>query len=259
MSKIRRLSNANHLFSYLSEKSRKELVTKSLKQSPERVARSTKYRITGKVQINVDGFIDRDELEITFPVNQYRCTLLIHGFIERLIHVVDRQWKGNVNFDAVEKALSQVIDNDDSVLVNCTCPDFYYRFSYVATKNKYKQGKRQDITAPITNPRDDKGSCCKHLLMILKNKKVWLRKVTSVLNYLVKEYYEKILQVYDLDSSTFFINRSGQHSPKTSPVPTNKRSKLNKDKFIDKDNDEDEEEELQLRIPNSNKEDKEKE
>lgn len=245
--KIRRVND--HSLSYLSEVNRKDLVLKSLRQSPERVARSQNYSITGKIIVDVDNLLDKDQLVVTIPVNQYKCTIQFNNVIETIAKVADRQTKGNVNFDTVETALNKALDDEKNLLVNCTCPDFYYRFSYVASENGYYQpSKKQKIPAPIRNPRDDKGSFCKHLIMILKNKK-WVRKLASVVNYLIKEYYLRILQVYDLDSSNFYINQSGKHSPVYGTRPMPGRSKLDKSKFIDDtDDDMDDEEELILKI-----------
>lgn len=240
----------NHSLRYISELNRRELVLKSLNQSPERVSRSQEYHITGKMQINVDQFIYTDRITVEIPVNQYICTIEFNNVIETIAKVADRQHRGNVNFDTVETALNTALDEEKDLLVNCTCPDFYYRFSYVATKNGYKNGKRQRKPAPIRNPRDNKGSFCKHLIMILKNKK-WVRKLASVVNYLIKEYYYDILQIYDLDSSNFYINQSGQHNdPVHGTRPQPGRSKLDKNKFVDDDdeNDIDDEEELELKI-----------
>lgn len=230
--KIRRVND--HSLSYLSEVNRKDLILKSIRQSPERVARSQNYRITGKMQINVDGFLYTDRLTVEIPVRgteNYICTIEFNNVIETLARVVDKQHRGNVNFDSVEKALNIALDEEKDVLVNCTCPDFYYRFSYVATRNGYKKGKRQNIPAPIRNPHDNKGSFCKHLIMILKNK-TWVRKLASVVNYLIKEYYYDILQIYDLDASNFYINPNGVNNPKykgTRPKPG--RSKIDRNKF----------------------------
>ena len=239
----------NHSLHYISEKDRRELILKSLKQSPERVERSNNYKITGTMEIDVDEFLNKDIITVKIPVNQYICTIQFTKVIETIAKVVDKQHRGNVNFDAVEKALNQAIDNERDLKVDCTCPDFYYRFSYVSTKNGYKNGKRQTIPAPIRNPKDNKGSFCKHLIMILKNKK-WVRKLASVVNYLIKEYYYDILQIYDLDASNFFINISGRHNPKYQGTrPQQGRSKRTLYEPDDNEEwDEDDNEELQLRI-----------
>jgi len=237
MTVIRRYNGGlgSHSLSYLNEVNRRELVLKTTRQSPERVQRSKGYKITGQMEIDVSKFIEDDLLVISIPVNQYTCTIELRKALQTIIYVVDRQHRGNVNFDSVEKALNKAIDQEKFLKVNCTCPDFYYRYSYVATKNGYKNGKRQLIPAPIRNPHDNIGSFCKHLTMILKNK-TWVRKLTNVINYLIKEYYDEIIKYYDLDKTHFFINKSGQHNPKYIGIrPQDMRSKIHKDlPYIDR-------------------------
>jgi hypothetical protein len=255
---------SNHSFAYFLEKNRRELVLKSLKQSPERVERSKDYKITGRMEIDVEEFLGADRITVEIPVNQYTCTIIFNHVIENIIKVVDLQYRGNVNFAAVEKALSMAIDNEKDLKVNCTCKDFYYRFSYVATKGGYKSGYAQTRPAPIRNPKDNKGSFCKHLIMILKNKK-WVHKLAEVVNYLVKEYYDDIIKKYDLDPDYFYINWNGRNNPKFTPkyrLPGAGRSKKDKSKYqqfkspfaddtiLDSDDDDinDDEEDLKLRV-----------
>lgn len=78
------------------------------------------------------------------------------------------------------------------------CPDFYYRFSYVCTKNNTNSGDPQNIPAPITNPHDSLGSSCKHTLLVLNNNS-WVIKVASVINnyiaYMEKNYKNMYAEV----------------------------------------------------------------
>ena len=97
--------------------------------------------------------------------------------------------------------------------------------------------------------------------MILKNKK-WLRPLASVINYLIKEYYDDIIQIYDLDPEYFYINKSGRNNPKTTRYNLPGKGRSSKDttkyqRFVspwkdDKDKsddtEDDNEEELQLKI-----------
>lgn len=265
MSIIRRVGNRP--FSYLNEKTRQELVVKSVDQSPERVERSKQYKITGTMKVDIEDFLFKDKIFVEIPVNQYTCTIEFDNVIQTVAWVADRQTHGNINISTVEKALSKAMDDEKNLKVNCTCPDFYYRYSYVATINKYKvitKDKKyavQQIPAPIRNPHNNIGSCCKHLLMILKNKK-WLQKLASIINQLIKTYYYDLLQIHDLDASNFFINLNGRHNPKKFTIPYPNRSKKNEPNMHPSkyntspetepsesdDEIEDEEEELRLRL-----------
>lgn len=64
------------------------------------------------------------------------------------------------------------------VLHNC------YRFGYWSTINKYKNGEAELRPSNITNPDDNLGSACKHILLVLSNTS-WIIKVARVIqNYI---------------------------------------------------------------------------
>lgn len=235
MAVIRRYNDkgGSRSLSYLPEVNRRELVFKSVRQSPERVQRSKKYRISGKMEIDVDELLKKDRITVEIPINSpttptYICTIQFNKVIKTIVYVADHQWyRGNVNLDTVEKALGKALDEEKFLKVNCTCPDFYYRYSYVAYRNGYKQGISQPIPAPIRNPHDNIGSFCKHLIMILKNR-AWVRKLAQVVNYIIKQEYDKIIDKFNLDPDKFYINKSGQHNKSTVDLPQDKRSAVRK-------------------------------
>lgn len=61
------------------------------------------------------------------------------------------------------------------------CPDNRYRFAYFQTINDYRSGEPETRPSDITNPTDNKGAGCKHILLVLSNLN-WLLKVCSVIN-----------------------------------------------------------------------------
>ena len=73
---------------------------------------------------------------------------------------------------------------DAGVIVH-NCPDFKYRFDYWATVKGFNSGAPQTIPARITNPTNNKGPGCKHIMLVLSNTQ-WLIKVSSVLNNYIK-------------------------------------------------------------------------
>lgn len=89
------------------------------------------------------------------------------------------------------------------------CPDFKYRFGHYAlvkdlssVDDQYwnNQGASLVVTqsAKITNPRDDKGPGCKHIMLVLSNT-TWLIKVASVVyNYInyMEKHYERLYQQF---------------------------------------------------------------
>ena len=79
----------------------------------------------------------------------------------------------------------------DAGVILHNCKDFKYRFSYVASKNSYKYGKKELRPADIRNPDDNIGAACKHLLSVLSNKN-WMTKVATTVNdwLQMKDVYE---------------------------------------------------------------------
>lgn len=79
------------------------------------------------------------------------------------------------------------------VLHNC---DFFYRFGYFLSKDDIIYGERQDIPSDITNPDNDLGRGCKHIMLALSNHS-WLIKVASAVNnyiHYMEKHYTKLYQ-----------------------------------------------------------------
>lgn len=90
--------------------------------------------------------------------------------------------KNLFNRDIVTKALMNALSSSD-VKISCSCPDFQYRIAYQATKHGAKAGEQETRASNITNPNDNLGLCCKHILAVLNNAQ-WIRNVASVIvNY----------------------------------------------------------------------------
>ena len=78
------------------------------------------------------------------------------------------------------------------VLHNC------YRFKYWATKKNLLIGDPENRPAKITNPTDDKGPGCKHIILCLSDAS-WLIKIASVIyNYVtyMQQHEERLFQRY---------------------------------------------------------------
>lgn len=189
------------------EVDRKNLVGKTKKQSPGRYARRTGYKPLSFRSISFDSLFKKDEFVINVPVGDYICTIAFKGLMEQIRYVLKHQPKPNFTLQTVIKAISRAIDAED-ILVDCTCPDFIYRFAYWATKYGYKYGKPENRPTKITNPNDKLGSMCKHLMSLLANKK-WLVKVASVINEFAKAYPDDFLDYLDMDDEVV-INTPGK-------------------------------------------------
>lgn len=128
------------------------------------------------VNISVKGETDDYTVKISFG-----------GFLDILNGLVQGDIN-NLNLRNITRALITGFNKDD-VYIFCSCPDFHYRFGYWATKNKLTSGEPENRPSDITNPNDELGSGCKHILLVLSNNS-WLIKVASVINNYIK-YMEK--------------------------------------------------------------------
>lgn len=185
----------------LNEASRKDLLRKSRSQSKDRFNKRLNYQVSNFRGVDLSELFEHDYFVFKTPIKDYVCVIAYPGVLTELRNVV-KETHGDihkVNLQMVIKALRRSFDKTDDIRVDCTCPDFYYRFSYVATVNGYKYGVQQSIPADKTNPNDDLGATCKHLDLLLSNKR-WLTKAASVVNALIKTYPDKAaLYLYDED------------------------------------------------------------
>ena len=204
--------------SYLAEVSRKNMVGKSKKQSPERYAKKSNYHALKYDGIDVNKLLTDDQFVVVVPVGKYECTIAFNGVIEELGTMLKMQKHGNeysanINLQMCIRVLQRTIDNKD-ILVDCSCPDFVYRFAFFATKFGYKYGKPETRPSKITNPHDDKGSVCKHLLALLSSKR-WLVKLATTFNTIVHDHLYEIQDMLGMWDEDAFVNRSGVHSRTT--------------------------------------------
>lgn len=188
----------------LSEVSRKNLVGKTKVHSPARYNKRLRYSTMSVPEINEDEFINEDKLSINVRVGQYVDTLSYEGVMSRIIKLVSQDPRHRLTRRIVVRAMNEQVDLTD-VYVNCTCPDFKYRYAVWATKYDYKYGAPENRPADITNPNDTIGATCKHLACILSNKK-WLVKAASVVNEVIHTHLEEIIQKYNIDETVFIVD-----------------------------------------------------
>lgn len=72
------------------------------------------------------------------------------------------------------------------VKVECDCPDFRYRFAYLAYKKGYGSIP-EDRPAVKTNP-NNKGRCCKHIARLFLRSSDWTPRLVSPITQLIKKY-----------------------------------------------------------------------
>lgn len=207
------VSNHSNLITSLNEISRKDLVGKTKVQSPDRYNKRLGYKASSGSEVDVDSLISKDLLVARVPVKDYYCIIAYNGIMNQLFDVLKKQPRPNVTLQSVIKAISQAIDKTD-VLVDCTCPDFKYRYAYYASKFGYKYGKPETRPPKKTNPDDNIGAMCKHLTSLLANKR-WLIKLATIVNNYIKQYADDIRKKYNLSEDEFIINTYGRPSKKT--------------------------------------------
>ena len=125
-------------------------------------------------------------IEVQGETDTYTVTISFGGFLTEVQRYLQRG--DPLSLKVIIRALINAF-NGDNVYVRCDCPDFYYRFGYFLSKNDIIYGERQPIPSDITNPDNDLGCGCKHVMLVLANH-MWLLKVAStVWNYV--NYMEK--------------------------------------------------------------------
>lgn len=83
----------------------------------------------------------------------------------------------------------------DAGVVLHNCPDARYRMAYNQTKNGYKAGYKETRASMITNPNDDLGAGCKHVMLVLANLN-WAYQISSVINNYIKYCREHLQRNY---------------------------------------------------------------
>lgn len=165
------------------EASRNELLVKAKSQTITRYKKSAGYKGFSIVDIDTTSVFTTNSLRVTCRVGDYWDTVEMQNILYWIQLEAEKNSDYQINTKGVTAAIMNSIDGMD-IKVDCSCPDFKYRFAYMATKLKYKYGKPENRPAKITNPHDY-GSMCKHLISMLSNKK-WLQQTTgTVMDFIV--------------------------------------------------------------------------
>lgn len=179
----------------LTEVKRSELLNKSKKGANYNGKKINRWNNKSKCfvantvkdynQIDMNTFWKKDILRFAVKVkgetDTYTVTIVFAN-LQRKIQQHVKSAKNKFDRDIIAKALMDAISSSD-VKVDCNCPDFKYRLAYHATKQGFKAGEEENRAANITNPNDDKGALCKHIIAALNNAS-WIRNVASVIvNY----------------------------------------------------------------------------
>lgn len=190
----------------ITEDSRNQLMAKSKQGRKERDGKTRfQKRLKSHVasstrqynRINMDEFFKKDILSISIEVkgetDNYLVKISYGGVLDALQQEIKRN-NGQLELRNIIKALVIAFNKED-VYIMCTCPDWKYRFGYWATKNNITSGEPELRPSDETNPNDDLGAGCKHVLLVLSNTS-WIIKVASVINNYIKYMQQHMLNAY---------------------------------------------------------------
>lgn len=198
----------------LEEVSRNDMLAKAKSQTITRYNKAPGYKGFSIVDIDTTSVFTTNSLRVTCRVGDYWDTVEMENILYWIQVEAEKNPNHQINTKGITAAIMNSIDGMD-IKVDCTCPDFKYRFAYMATKLGYKYGKPENREAKITNP-NDYGSICKHLISMLSNKK-WLQQVTStVMDFIVKRIDDvnKFLRVKEGEELTLPNELARQNAKK---------------------------------------------
>ncbi len=187
---------------FLFEDNRNQFLNKSRSsvKGKQRFERRKKSKVQNTVAsmngIDMDKLFKKDALTIDIPVHgetdDYKVKITYIGLLELLRNYVQRN-NGVCTLREISKACIDAFNSSD-VLIDCTCPDFQYRFRYYRTQQGQNSGEPETRPSNITNPHDTLGSGCKHVLLVLSNNS-WVLRVARVINNYIKymeQHYQRL-------------------------------------------------------------------
>ena len=181
----------------LQEKSRSDLLSKSMTAKPTKSYNTTRFErrklqtmktsasIFNKLDMN--SIFKSDALSLEIPVegetNTYTVTILFDGICKDIQRELKKN-DYNFEFKVIYKAIVRAIKNQN-MFIGCTCKDYKFRFQYIATKERYNALQAQLVPATQTNPNNDQGAGCKHILKVLDDLSWAMQLATALNNYIL--------------------------------------------------------------------------
>lgn len=174
------------IHSRLDEYTRKRLLDKSKKDTPEKFARRTEIQNSewSLMRVGLLELLATEDLYIYFKVRDYRVDLRIIGFKPILNQYLTGKFSKDID-KAITRALNHCL-RYNHIQLKCSCPDFRYRYAYMATIKGYGFDVDENRPANITNP-NNRGGICKHAAKILNSPSLWSKRVVTV----IKQYVRK--------------------------------------------------------------------
>ena len=193
----------------LNEDSRNQLLSKARQgaeykgdksKGKNRYERRTKSKISNSVreynQLDMNKFFKDDILDLYVKVHgetdDYMVGISFSGILELIRDETSKDENLQVDLRLIMKMLKRAFNKEDKVLVRCNCPDAKYRMAYWQSVNDIIVGDKENRPSDITNPHDNLGPACKHVILVLSNTS-WLVKLASAINnYInyIRDHYE---------------------------------------------------------------------
>ena len=193
----------------LNEDSRSQLLSKARQgaeykgdksKGKNRYERRTKSKISNSVreynQLDMNKFFKEDILDLYIKVHgetdDYMVGISFSGILELIREETTKNEDLQVDLRLILKMLKRAFNREDHVMIRCSCADFQYRHSYWCSVHDMILGDKETRPADETNPHDDLGPACKHIILVLSNTS-WIVKLASAVNnyiHYIEDHYE---------------------------------------------------------------------
>ena len=193
----------------LNEDSRSQLLSKARKgaeykgdksKGRNRYERRTKSKMSNSVreynQLDMNKFFKEDILDLYIKVHgetdDYMVGISFSGILELIREETAKDENLQVDLRLILKMLKRAFNREDHVMVRCSCPDFTYRFSYWASVDDLILGDKETRPSDETNPDNNLGPACKHVILVLSNTNWIVKLASAVNNYIryIQDHYE---------------------------------------------------------------------
>ena len=158
----------------LNEITRMDIIRRSKIESPERFQKQKFYKAKDFDNVDFQELFENDTFTWKSRVGDYIVTISFEGAFANLYMQIG-SWSGKnrwkrIDLHLLAQCLSKALDQED-LYVDCTCPDFKYRFDYWLSQAGGKYGVQQNRPPKVRNVRNNKGFVCKHILSVLFGKR----------------------------------------------------------------------------------------
>lgn len=175
----------------LNEITRREILRRSKTESESSRRRYFKLQNYSSRNISID-FVELysyDSFVARMRVGGYDVIVSFEGPFENLYQTV-RGWGGvnrwkRITLKILTDCISKALDDED-LQVDCSCPDFQYRFAYWLSRPDVdaKYGMKQNTEPEVRNTGNNQGYVCKHVLAALYGKRWVIAAAKIWLNYI---------------------------------------------------------------------------